>query len=169
MKEALKGNHKNDEFYTPLYAIEPLLKYIPKNITIWEATDYGKSNISLALENHGCKVIKTHIKDGINFIDYNPTFNYDMIITNPPYTQKNEFLEKCYKLNKPFALLLPLTALEGIERGKLFRKYGIDLLVLDKRIEFIENKSNWFNTSWFTWHILPKALIFEELKKGAKQ
>ena len=64
MKNALLGNHNNDEFYTPVYAIEPLLKYIPKNITIWEPTDYGESNITKALLNHGCEVVRTHIKDG---------------------------------------------------------------------------------------------------------
>ncbi len=167
MKNALLGNHNNDEFYTPLYAIDPLLKYIPKNIIIWEPTDYGQSNITKALVNHGCKVISTHINDDIDFLSYTPTFNYDMIITNPPYTLKDEFINKCYELNKPFALLLPLTALEGITRGKLFRKYGVDLMVLDKRVEFIKNKTNWFNTSWFTYKILPKNLIFEELKKEA--
>ncbi len=167
MKNALLVNHNNDEFYTPLYAIEPLLKYIPDNITIWEPTDYGESNITKALINHGCKVIRTHIKDGYDFITYEPNFKYDMIIKNPPYTLKDEFLKKCYELNKPFALLLPLTALEGITRGQLFRKYGVDLMVLDKRVEFIKNKTNWFNTSWFTYKILPKNLIFEELKKEA--
>lgn len=50
----------------------------------------------------------------------------------------------------------------------MYRKYGIELLVFDRRCNFIyENakKSNWFNTSWFCYKILPDKLIFEELKK----
>ena len=53
-------NGINDELYTPDYAIKPLLKYLPKNIIIWECTDFGKSNISKILRNNGYKVISTN-------------------------------------------------------------------------------------------------------------
>ena len=159
-------NEKNDELYTPDYAIEPLLKYLPKDKIIWECTDFGSSNITKLLKQHDYKVISTH-KDNFDFLTDTPNFDFDMIITNPPYSLKNEFLKKCYQYYKPFCLLLPLTSLEGIERGKMFREKGIDVLVLDRRCDFMDNKkSNWFNTSWFCYKVLPKQLIFEELHKG---
>ena len=169
MKKAMINymkNGKNDELYTPDYAIEPLLKYLPKDKIIWECTDFGESNITKLLKQHDYKVISTH-KDNFDFLTDVPNFDFDMIITNPPYSLKNEFLKKCYEYDKPFCLLLPLTSLEGIERGKMFREKGIDVLVLDKRCDFMDNKkSNWFNTSWFCYKVLPKQLIFEELHKG---
>lgn len=169
MKKAMINymkNEKNDELYTPDYAIEPLLKYLPKDKIIWECTDFGSSNITKLLKQHDYKVISTH-KDNFDFLTDVPNFDFDMIITNPPYSLKNEFLKKCYQYDKPFCLLLPLTSLEGIERGKMFREKGIDVLVLDKRCDFMDNKkSNWFNTSWFCYKVLPKQLIFEELHKG---
>ena len=89
-----------------------------------------------------------------------------MIITNPPYSLKDEFLKKCYEWNKPFCLLLPITALEGKNRGEMYRKNGIEVLVLDGRVQFMEKKiGNWFNTSWFCHNVLPEKLIFKELKK----
>ena len=114
----------------------------------------------------GYNVIKTH-KSNFDFLIDQPDFDFDMIITNPPYTLKDNFIKKCYEYGKPFCLLLPITALEGIERGKMWRKYGIDLLVFDKRNEFM-NKSCYFNTSWFCYKVLPKQLIFEELIKDDK-
>lgn len=169
MKKAMINymkNEKNDELYTPDYAIEPLLKYLPKNKIIWECTDFGSSNITKLLKQHDYKVISTH-KDNFDFLTDIPNFDFDIIITNPPYSLKNEFLKKCYEYDKPFCLLLPLTSLEGIERGKMFREKGIDVLVLDRRCDFMDNKkSNWFNTSWFCYKVLPKQLIFEELHKG---
>ena len=169
MKKAMINymkNEKNDELYTPNYAIEPLLKYLPKDKIILECTDFGSSNITKLLKQHDYKVISTH-KDNFDFLTDIPNFDFDIIITNPPYSLKNEFLKKCYEYDKPFCLLLPLTSLEGIERGKMFREKGIDVLVLDKRCDFMDNKkSNWFNTSWFCYKILPKQLIFEELHKG---
>lgn len=170
MKKAMidyMKNEKNDELYTPDYAIKPLLKYLPKNKIIWECTDFGSSNITKVLKESGFKVISTHKKD-FDFLKDIPDFEFDIIITNPPYSLKDEFLRKCYEYKKPFCLLLPITSLEGIERGKMFRENDIQLLVLDRRCNFIYNnakKSNWFNTSWFCWNILPKQLIFEELIK----
>ena len=170
MKKAMidyMKNEKNDELYTPDYAIKPLLKYLPKNKIIWECTDFGNSNITKVLRQNGYKVISTHKKD-FDFLIDNANFEFDMIITNPPYSLKDEFIKKCYEYKKPFCLLLPITSLEGIERGKMFRENSVELLVLDRRCNFIYNnakKSNWFNTSWFCWNILPRQLIFEELIK----
>lgn len=173
MKKAMidyMKNVKNDELYTPEYAIIPLLKYLPNNIVIWECTDFGKSNITKILKQNGYKVITTH-KNNFDFLTDTPNFQFDMIITNPPYSLKDEFLEKCYEYKKSFALLLPLTSLEGINRGKMYRENGIELLVFDRRCNFIydnSKKSNWFNTSWFCYKVLPKQLIFEELNKNEK-
>jgi hypothetical protein len=165
---------KNDELYTPEYAITPLLKYlsmyqcrheVKRKPIIWECTDYGNSNITKVLKENGYKVISTH-KNNFNFLTDITDFEFDMIITNPPYSLKDEFIQKCYEYNKPFCLLLPLTSLEGINRGKMFRKYGIDVLLFDKRIDFLEGNSCYFNTSWFCYNFLPKQLIFEELNKS---
>jgi len=160
-------NHINDEYYTPSEAIYPLLSYLPKDKIYWECTDFGGSNITKVLKENGFKVISTgKLKDGFDFLKDTPDFEFDIIITNPPYSLKNAFLKKCYEYNKPFALLLPIHTLEGVERGKLFRKYGIQVLVLDKRIQFMKNKKGvWFNTSWFCWKLLPKELIFIEVKR----
>lgn len=74
-----------------------------------------------------------------------------MIITNPPYSKKDQFLKRTFELNKPFMFLLPLTALEGIERGEMFDKNVIQLLIPNKRFNFKPEKQSgaWFQTSWF--------------------
>lgn len=166
MKPVMIGymkNKKNDEFYTPREAIYPLLKYLDKTKTYWECTDFGDSNIRKVLVENGYKVIATR-KDEFDFLKDDPLFQFDVIITNPPYSIKNQFLKRCYESNRPFALLLPLTALEGKERGKLYKEKGIELVVLDKRINFMKEKKNvWFNTSWFCHRICNKQLNFERV------
>lgn len=160
-------NPKNDELYTPEYAVYPLLPYLEKfkNKIFWECTDFGESNITKVLKDNGFSVVTSHINKNQNFFEYQPN-NWDVLITNPPYSLKDEFLEKAYELGKPFCMLLPLTALEGVKRGDLFKKYGIEVLILDKRVNFMkEKKSCWFNTSWFCWDVLPKQLIFEKIIK----
>ncbi len=172
MKKALIHyikNEKNDEVYTPNYAIIPLLKFIKKDLIIWECTDFGDSNITKLFKQNGNKVISTHLKD-FDFLNDIANFDFDIIITNPPYSLKDQFIEKCYEYKKPFCLLLPLTSLEGVKRGGLFRKNGIEVLVFDRRINYLgQKKSNWFNSSWFCHNVLPNQLIFEEVQKVAPE
>ena len=166
MKQAMINymkQEKNDELYTPDEAIIPILKYLDPSKIYWECTDFGESNITKVLKEKGFNVIHTN-KSEIDFLKDKPDFDFDVIITNPPYSLKNEFLKKCYEYDKPFALLLPLTALEGKERGKLYKNKGIEVIVLDKRINFMKEKKNvWFNTSWFCYGICKNQLNFEKV------
>ena len=155
---------KFDNLYTPVEAILPLLKYIPQSIkTIWECCDSGNSLITKVLTDYGCDVFSSDIVTGKDFLlDFDQyVTTADMIITNPPYSLKDQFLEKCYQYNRPFALLLPLTALEGIKRGRMYNN-GISVIVLDKRIDFTGKKSNWFNVSWFVWGLWKESRLFFE-------
>lgn len=73
MKKAMINyikKEKFDDIYTPKYAIMPLLKYIPKNITVWECCDFGESEITRLLKEHGCNVISTDKKE--IFLNTNP-------------------------------------------------------------------------------------------------
>jgi len=158
---------KFDNLYTPFTAMQPLLKHLQGASginTVWECCDNGGSAITYESLKAGYKVISTDLISGFNFLYHKPTFDFDMIITNPPFSIKDKILERCYLYEKPFALLLPLTALEGINRGNLFRKYGISVIILDKRIDFTGKKSPWFNASWFVHGIFRgNQLIFEEM------
>jgi len=105
----------------------------------------------------------------------------EYIITNPPYSLKDMFLARAFEIGKPFAFLLPLTALEGIRRGKMFSDNEIQILIPNRRFNFanpIGRKSKgscWFATAWFCYKLnLPKQLNFielnsEEVKQEAMQ
>ena len=170
MKKALNLNHGNDEFYTPEYAIRPLLKYIPRDVkTIWCPCDQEKSKIVSVLRENGYKIVLSHIDDGQNFLTYEPDEPYDMIITNPPFSIKDRVIKRCYTLHKPFALLLPITALEGTKRSYMYCRWGVGLIVFDKRVEYM-NGSCWFNTSWFIHTTETDGkLFFEKLERNERE
>lgn len=161
-----------DELYTPKYGVEPLLKYLKPNSNILAPFDDESTNYYKVLTENGHKVVATHQWDGKDFFDYTPedVKDFDYIISNPPYSNKDDILSHLYYLKRPFAMLLPISTLEGVKRSKMFNQYGIEILVLDKRINFMEEKgkSSYFNTSYFCKDILPDKLIFEEIKKGTK-
>lgn len=54
----------NDEFYTPNYAIIPLLKYLTPNSRIWCPFDTEESNYVKLLSLHGHTVRCSHIDGG---------------------------------------------------------------------------------------------------------
>lgn len=156
-----------DELYTPVEAVKMILPYIPQNVkVIWECTAIKESKIVSVLKENGYEVITTHIKDGEDFFDFEPQ-KYDMIITNPPYSLKDKFLKRAFELKKPFMFLLPLTSLEGINRGKMFNENNIQLIIPNKRFNFKPNKKSgaWFQTSWFCHNCnLQKDLQFITMK-----
>lgn len=157
-----------DDFQTPAFALNPLLPYIKKEWIVWECAT-GTGNLTNELRRLGHKVINTDILTGQNFLKWQPE-NYDCIITNPPYSIKQKFLERCYQLKKPFALLLPLTTFETKKRQELFKSYGVQVIFLGNRINFETPSGNgsgaWFATAWFTnWLNLPEDLMFVDVKK----
>lgn len=155
------GNGKSDEYYTPPYAVIPLLEYLPKDKIIWECTDTSGS-ISSFLKDKGYEVVSTED----NFLLYNIPKG-DIIVTNPPYSIKTNFLEHAYELGIPFAFLLPITALEGFKRQEMYRRYGISLILFNKRIQFRSDQSGaWFATAWFVHGLnLPHDINFFDLSK----
>jgi hypothetical protein len=128
----------------------------------------GKGYLVGELRRLGYKVIGTDILTGTDFITAN--VDADCIVTNPPYRYKQEFLERCYALGKPFALLMPLTALETGKRQRLYKQYGLEMILFDKRINFetpnmVEKSSAWFASAWYTNGLnIGQQLTFVELK-----
>jgi len=164
-----------DDLQTPARALWPLLPLIKPGSVIWECA-CGTGNLVRELEARGFAVMATDIKmpsvpaelPQYNFLTYTPDRHYDMIITNPPYSLKDEFIARCYALGKPWALLLPITSFEGKVRQALFKKHGVQVILFDKRIAFEvpdaepgKKSAAWFATAWFTWGLnLPHDLMF---------
>ena len=135
MKPPLKTKSA-DDFQTPPEALVPLLPHLNKNWWIWECAA-GKRKLFDELTKQGFQCIATDIAETEewNFLEFDmPKDKYDCIITNPPYSLKQQFLERCYELKKPFALLLPLTALETYKRQYLYKTFGIEIILMPKRI-----------------------------------
>ena len=167
MQPPMKAGNSND-FQTPSIALNSLIPYLNKNWTIWECAQ-GKGNLTRALAEKGFKTYGTDILTGTDFLTSGSAM-CDCIITNPPYSIKQKFLQRCYELGKPFALLLPLTTFETKKRQDLFKKYGLEVIFFDKRINFEtpsgKGSGSWFASAWFTNGLnIGKQLSFVNLEE----
>jgi len=166
----LMGSGRPDNFQTPDWPVEMLIKALPEPLEgiVWEPA-CGDGRIVACLNRLEEPCTGTDILTGTDFLTTNTYPAFDYIITNPPFSKKDAFLKRCYEITKPFALLLPLTALEGKKRQALYKKYGVQILVLPKRpdFEFPDGggfkKKPWFPCMWVTHGFNFKSdLIFLE-------
>lgn len=172
MKMDKVAGSQNDEFYTPEYAIEPILKYLPKTGIVWCPFDTEDSHFVKMIREHGCEVIATHKDTGHDFFTYEPE-DYDYIVSNPPYSLKNEVFERLFQLNKRFAMLVGVVGLfESQRRFKMFRENDWDIMYLNKRIAFFksfeEQKPSLnppFSSVYITKGLLPNRIVFEDVSK----
>jgi hypothetical protein len=169
------------DFMTPHYATEILIPFLKaKNIDyVWEPA-CGFGHIAEALEKHDIKVYQSDIKDmsAVNpksiqkdFLMQNdlPDRKIKAIITNPPYNTKDKFMKRCYDLEIPFALLMPVYAIGSQSRVEMYIDKGIELLVPDKRVNYIyslDKNHNWFHSCWFCHGILPETLMFTRMERS---
>jgi hypothetical protein len=158
---------QKNELWTPVNAITPLIKYLPKNAVIWECAEKPThdGNITLELRNKGFEVVTTSIHTGTDFLKCDIPNNITHIVTNPPFEFKTEFIKRCYEIGKPFALLLPIQALDTKTRFEMYSKHGLQLIMFDKRISYIgSNGSPPFASAWFTNGLLSKDLVWESIE-----
>jgi ParB-like chromosome segregation protein Spo0J len=158
-----------DACQTPAYALDPLLPYLAKFSDIWEPAA-GDGLIVKALSGNGWNVIGSDLLQAENFFEYQPE-RWDCLVTNPPYSIKLKWIDRCYQLGKPFALLMPVETLGSKNAQEMFEKFGMELIVLNRRVNFKMPVKGWdaagaqFSTAWFTWKLeLPSQIVYGRIE-----
>lgn len=163
--EVLYSKGKNDECYTPAYGVAPIIKFIPTKAKVWCPFDNKNSEFVKQIYNNGNAVIYGCKENGQDFFRYEPPYkDWDIIISNPPFTGKREIFERCLGFGKPFALLMSLTWLNDSAPKQLFAERDLQLLMFDKRIHYKGEKKITFSSAYFCCDFLPKQIICEKLE-----
>lgn len=175
MKMDLIASSRNDEFYTPEYAIKPILKYIKMPCVVWCPFDTAESNFVKMLQRYaacGVSVIHTHISSGQDFFKISVP-ECDYIISNPPYTVKGAVLRRLFQIGRPFAMLVGVVGLfESQERFEMFRDNPFEIMYLNRRVayfrDYTEQKPSLnppFSSVYVCHKMLPRCIVFEEIEK----
>lgn len=173
MKMDIVAGSGNDEFYTPIYAVLPITKYLKPLSTIWCPFDTEQSNFVKHFRSLGYKVIATHITTGTDFFDCEIP-DCDYIVSNPPYSLKTEVLERLFDIGKPFAMLVGVVGLfESQKRFDMFRDNEFEVMYLNRRVAYFKNYEEQkpslnppFSSIYICSKVLPERIVFEEINRN---
>lgn len=111
---------------------------------------------------------------GIDFLTYKTEEKFDNVITNPPYSLAQEFIEKSLDLvneNGKVAMFLKIQFLEGTKRKEFFDKVPLKYVYVFRARQSPwmngnptnEQGKKWSSTMCFGWYIFEKGFVGEPI------
>lgn len=159
---------KTDEWYTPENAVKAIEPFVKPFNRVWCPFDKQDSNfVQILSRNHD--VVYSHIDDGRDFFETKEVC--DAIVSNPPFSKRNEVYERLFEIGKPFAMVGNMAGLfDSKKRMEMFRKYQFEILVMYPRVKFInpENlqlSSPTYQSVYICHGILPQKIMFCDLNR----
>lgn len=163
--EILYSSGNNDECYTPKYVVEEIIPYLSKDKIYWLPFDRDDSAFVQVLKENGYTFINSHIDYGQDYYTYEPE-KWDIMLSNPPFTNKRKIFERALTFGKPFALIMSNTWLNDAAPKDLFYENDLQLLMFRNRIKFLNNgivnNKITFSSSFFCYNLLPKQIIISK-------
>ena len=159
-----------DEWYTPTECVEIIVPYLKacgiKNVLC--PFDKPESNFVRVLDREGFNVTFSHIETGTDFFEIDSLNNYDAVVSNPPFSKRQAILEKLFRADIPFALILNFNGLfDSRARWRLFKDNDFELLVPCGRMKFFnetcEGNSPNFQSIYVCHNMLPQQIVFTEM------
>lgn len=148
---------ENDAYPTPAPFTEALIRRYQLPERLWEPAS-GAGWMATVLQAHGFRVTATDISTGDDFLTCDPR-SVDAIVTNPPYSLADAFIERALSLAPVVAMLLPVKNLAGQQRYQrvwhvhppavIIHFCGRMNIPADEAIGVSHNYA--FNHAWVVW------------------
>lgn len=158
-----RANHKRnayDSYPTPTWCTEAIVRQIVwgDSARIFEPCA-GEGAIAEVLVSRDCgRVLAADINpdarmgNGVDFLKNDDSERYDFIITNPPFSLAQEFVEKSLTLANCVIMLLRLNFLASKSRKEFWEKHPPTAIhVLTKRPSFTGSGTDATDYAWFVW------------------
>jgi hypothetical protein len=142
----ITNNSYSDEWYTDQQTVDKCLEILHP---------HNGSTVMCPFDSKDSLFVKTLLLKGHNVIygidDFLTTeYEYDYLVTNPPFSIKDSVIEKVYESRKQSVLILPLDSLGGVKRHSLYQKFGYpDIYIPTRRINYFDQNWNKRNGSNF--------------------
>ena len=151
----------SDEWHTTADVVNKIIELLMPKGVICCPFDTVSSQFVQQGANYGKLLFG--MRDWLN-VDY----EYDYLMTNPPFSMKNQVIERVLKNGKPSALILPLDSLGGVKRHRLFSEYSYPAVYVPmRRLSYYDEKGNRrtnanFHSIIALFNTNHKGLMFEK-------
>lgn len=149
---------KDDDYETPLSALKILLPFIKDYNIIYDPFYCNGSIVDYWRE-----LDKICINEKLDAFNRKHPEDYDIAISNIPFSIKEKCMELFFKLEKPFIILMPIDAMGTKWINKYFSR--LQFIIPHTRINFEKKnqdckKGSWFNTCFYCYGLnLEKDII----------
>ena len=144
-----------DEWVTPSILVNMLVPYLKKwesdviskndrKPILWLPFDTEESKYYTIFKEEGFQIVRSHLNDSKDFFNYQPA-QFDIIVSNPPFSRKLEIMERIvFDLKRPFVLLMNMMCINYQNIGNFFQFVGRDIqfIIPDKKVSFDGNTSS---------------------------
>lgn len=157
----LKTNNvefKDDDYETPKEILQMLLPYIKDFKKIYDPY-YCAGRVKQYWEELG----KICYNEKLDAFNRTPPEDFDITISNIPYSIKEKSIKLFIELGKPFIILMPIDAMGSKWINKYFDK--LQFIIPHKRLNFTKNGKlgkggSWFDTCFYCYGLnLDKDII----------
>jgi hypothetical protein len=149
----------NDDYPTPAWVTDALVPHIRSlALHVWEPAA-GSGQMADALRCAGFQVTATDIATGVDFLecDVLPSDAIQAIVTNPPYSDAQAFIEHALELTRPVGGVVAVLLRCDFDHAKGRRHLFADCrvfakkLILTKRVVWFDRPgaAPSFNHAWF--------------------
>ena len=148
---------KDDDYETTKETLELLLPYIKNFNKI-----YDPFFCCGRVKKNWEELNKICYNEKLDAFDREPPEDFDIIISNIPFSIKEKSMKLFFDLKKPFIILMPLSAIGSKWINKYFNK--LQFIIPHKRLHFMKNGKmgvgSWFETCFFCYGLnLDKDII----------
>lgn len=152
----LTKRNEYDAYGTPTWCTEAIVKQVT-----WGASPFilepckGKGAILDVLHMNALMLTDwCEIQEGKDFLteDFQPSCRYDFVLTNPPFSLAQEFIERSLEIANCVIMLLRINFLASSRRKEFWKRNPPTAIhVLTKRPSFTGNGTDATDYAWFVW------------------
>lgn len=170
----------SDELYTPMILVEAIKPFFDNWLRIWYLYNTRKPVVWCPFDTEKSSFVKffktydnvdvvwSHLidEDGNgDFFERIKTQNFDIVVSNPPFSLKLKIFKTLNEYKKPWALICNMMAINYQEVGEYFVDNPVGFVIPDKKVSFNGNTSS-FCSGYFCSESFYDGVKFVHLENN---